>query len=339
MRKKTGPGDQLNTLQLIHVPYSSSDSETDSDEENSKEQSSLSSYSVLSSSTASDSSDESSVTEESDMVRQEITLCCYHSQSHRKSKFLGCIVIPITDVLGLDPGILLTQRLPLEPKRGQSHKHVQGELTLTLQNGTVHELLTKILKDDSGGGSVDALKKSKMNRKRNEEMSKKVDILLDHHWNNLETVAKERVDKQLVVNGVVKAVKATEPKLSYIEQVMLGLTNVKKKAAKPVSEDDDNSKEDSEEKPSVKPPPQTPAEARRSRLIQAGVKLQPLNEGVKQRREAGERRLVWKRCRNLSARICAANLDNVSNTVDSTSQPHHSLHSSQNSQRRGRGTK
>ena len=129
----------------------------------------------------------------------------------------------------LDPGVILTQKLSLEPKRGQSHKHVQGQLTVTLHSGTVQELLTKILKDDINSDSTEALKKSRLNRKRNEEMSKKVDELLDHHWNRLEVVAKERVDSQLVAKGVVKAAEVVESKKSYIEQVMLGLTTGKKK--------------------------------------------------------------------------------------------------------------
>ena len=56
-----------------------------------------SSFSAMTSSNA-DSSEESSVTEGSDTLRPDITFCCYNSQSHRKAKFLGHIVIPISEV-------------------------------------------------------------------------------------------------------------------------------------------------------------------------------------------------------------------------------------------------
>ena len=187
--------------------------------------------STVSSPTSSDSS-VSTQTSASSTVRPEISLSVYHSQSHRKSKFLGYAIIPIQEILDLDPGIILKKSLPLQPKRGQSHKHVGGHIEFNIQSGSIHELLSKILKDDGGNSSSNILKKSQANRTRNQQMSEKIDSLLDTHWNKLESKAAERVDKQLVEKGLVTIVEPKTTIMSYIEQVMTGINAYNRSSSK-----------------------------------------------------------------------------------------------------------
>ena len=235
-------------------------------------------------STSPSSTDSHSTSDSSKRQHRDIIINCYHSESvhKKKTKYLGCVIIPLDDVLKLPPGKPLDQIYELKPNRKNKRAHIQGQLTISTQASTMSEALSKLLLDESeinASNTLAILQQSKERRTKNAKTSEKIDHALEDHWNNLEGMAAERVDRQLESEGKAPISKPKKKEMSYIQKVMTGaifqaplpdpgLTNTKKKKSK------------------FEAKRGTPADRKIAREIQTGSDLQLLNMGIEERAAA-----------------------------------------------------